>query len=66
MNPYINIDYIKFHIKKYKLSKKNFCELCDISSKEYDKLMARDDDFDITLLIKIAQGMGVHPLCLFE
>lgn len=56
MEEIFNSKAIKNYMKKYQLTKKEFCRLCDISAYVFDKMMNKGVIISCRTYIKIAQA----------
>ncbi|MBR2974769.1 MAG: hypothetical protein IKC47_03395 [Clostridia bacterium] len=60
MKSEINTEKILTYINEKKLSKKDFCRLCDISQYVLNKILCRQRCRFVVPMLKIARMMGVE------
>ncbi len=58
----INTNLINFYIKEKGITKKAFCESCDISTNTLNNVLKNDKDIFIGTLLKIVRVMNIK-LC---
>ena len=61
----INIKLIEDFMHENNISKTRFCNMCKISLKLFNKIMANDDGFRIIALFKIARVIKVQVHQMF-
>ena len=61
MNPLRIIDYIR----ENKLTKTQFCKMCNISTSTLDTLVYYGKSVDFSIMEKIAEGMNVGVYALY-
>ena len=64
MEDFINVDLIKFYMWGNKLTKKDFCKLCQISTQTLNKIL-NQKNFRIDVLPRIAKLLKVRICDLF-
>lgn len=64
MEDFINVDLIKFYMCENKLTKKDFCKLCQISTQTLNKIL-NQKNFRIDVLPRIAKLLKVRICDLF-
>ena len=60
----INIELIEKYIKDKRLTKKQFCSLCNISYGTLNKLIKGQTNIRIRAILKIAKTIGTKLSCL--
>ena len=64
MEDFINVDLIKFYMWENKLTKKDFCKLCQISTQTINKIL-NQKNLRIDVLPRIAKLLKVRICDLF-
>ena len=62
----IKIEIIEKFMRENKISKTKFCKMCKISSNTLNKIMAKDDNFGIIALFKIAKVIKIQVYQMFN
>ena len=66
MQKVIKINLIEKFIKKNKLTKKEFCNICKISEGTLNKILKNNSNFKITAVFKVARVLKIRICELFE
>lgn len=65
MKKIFKTDLITDYMKQNALTKNDFCNVCNISAKEYDMLFNQDCEIELLTLFKIAKFFKIHVKDLF-
>ncbi|MBQ7307266.1 MAG: helix-turn-helix transcriptional regulator [Clostridia bacterium] len=62
----INIEIIENFMFENKISKTEFCKMCEISLSTLNKIMNNDDNFETIALFKIAKVIKIRVYQMFK